>query len=224
MITMDNYEGWLMRYADGELTGAEREAVEAFLGAHPELRDELDVTAAVKVTPPVAVMPGKEWLLHRAAAPVWPRVAAAVAAVCLVAAGLYTLLPSSSPTLASLEPSATHTIPVPETADIPLPEYRSSLSSTAPRKKPAAIMEEELDSIQPRAMAPAECITDVAPEPGEPTTIEVPTEVIALPLYVETDRLAMVKDEPTVMVEMVIETQLTSTPVQTLVRGLLALK
>ena len=73
-------------------------------------------------------------------------------------------------------------------------------------------------------MAPAECITDVAPEPGEPATIEVPTEVIALPLYVETDRLAMVKDEPTVMVEMVIETQLTYTPVQTLVSGLLALK
>lgn len=43
MITIDdnNYELWLLRYAEGELTAAEREAVEAWLARHPEAAEEL---------------------------------------------------------------------------------------------------------------------------------------------------------------------------------------
>ena len=65
MITMGNYEGWLMRYADGALTREEREAVEAFLEQHPELREEMEDVAGVKVTPVVATLPGKERLLKK---------------------------------------------------------------------------------------------------------------------------------------------------------------
>ena len=43
MTTIDNnnYELWLLRYAEGELTVAECEAVEAWLASHPEAAEEL---------------------------------------------------------------------------------------------------------------------------------------------------------------------------------------
>lgn len=43
MTTIDdnNYELWLLRYAEGDLTAAEREAVEAWLARHPEAAEEL---------------------------------------------------------------------------------------------------------------------------------------------------------------------------------------
>jgi len=92
MITMENYEGWLMRYADGALTHEEREAVEAFLEQHPELREEMEEVAGVKVTPVVATLPGKERLLkkeHEGFA--WWRVAAAVALMALAGTTLLVL-------------------------------------------------------------------------------------------------------------------------------------
>lgn len=92
MITMENYEGWLMRYADGALTREEREAVEAFLEQHPELREEMEEVAGVKVTPVVATLPGKERLLkkeHKGFA--WWRVAAAVALMVLAGTTLLVL-------------------------------------------------------------------------------------------------------------------------------------
>lgn len=43
MTTIDNnnYELWLLRYAEGELTAAEREAVETWLASHSEAAEEL---------------------------------------------------------------------------------------------------------------------------------------------------------------------------------------
>lgn len=92
MITMENYEGWLMRYADGALTREERETVEAFLEQHPALREEMEEVAGVKVTPVVTTLPGKERLLkkeHEGFA--WWRVAAAVALMALAGTTLLVL-------------------------------------------------------------------------------------------------------------------------------------
>lgn len=92
MITMENHEGWLMRYADGALTHEEREAVEAFLALHPELREEMEEVAAVKVTPVVSTMPGKERMLHKEAVGfAWWRVAAAVALLAVAVSTLTVL-------------------------------------------------------------------------------------------------------------------------------------
>ena len=43
MTTIDNnnYELWLLRYAEGELTAAECKAVEAWLASHSEAAEEL---------------------------------------------------------------------------------------------------------------------------------------------------------------------------------------
>ncbi len=43
MIDNNNYELWLLRYAEGDLTAAEREAVEAWLAGHPEAAEELSL-------------------------------------------------------------------------------------------------------------------------------------------------------------------------------------
>ena len=92
MITMENYEGWLMRYADGALTREEREAVEAFLEQHPELREEMEEVAEVKVTPVVATLPGKERLLKKEREGfAWWHVAAAVALMALAGTTLLVL-------------------------------------------------------------------------------------------------------------------------------------
>lgn len=42
-INDNNYELWLVRYADGDVTGAEREAVEAWLASHPDAAEELSL-------------------------------------------------------------------------------------------------------------------------------------------------------------------------------------
>lgn len=77
MITNENYEGYLMRYIDGELNQQEIAEVEAYLGKHPELQDELDAVsdASLRVTAPPVAMPGKERMLHRETAtiPIWRR-------------------------------------------------------------------------------------------------------------------------------------------------------
>ena len=87
MITTDNYEGYLMRYADGELDDNEVAMVEAFLDAHPDLREELDAITdpSLKITPPLVTMPSKEKMLQPVAAAsnssryIWYSIAAALA-------------------------------------------------------------------------------------------------------------------------------------------------
>jgi len=146
MITMDNYEGWLMRYADDALTAAERQQVEAFLAEHPGLREEMEAVASVKVTPVVASMPGKERLLHRQPMAVWHRVAAAVAL--LVVAGI-TLLVLHRPEEAPLV--AQHTA-APVSPALPAsPQEMAAPSQPSTPQSPArkaAAQQEKLESLE----------------------------------------------------------------------------
>ncbi|MEN9949803.1 MAG: hypothetical protein RLY85_555 [Bacteroidota bacterium] len=48
MINLNNYESWLLLYADGELSPAEEQVVEAFLQQHPMIRTELEMMTALK--------------------------------------------------------------------------------------------------------------------------------------------------------------------------------
>lgn len=138
MITMENYEGWLMRYADGELTAAERRQVEAFLAEHPDLREELDEVSSVRVTPLVATMPGKERLLRREPAGVWRRVAAAAALLVVAGTTLFFLnRPAEGEMIAEL-PASTDT---PASPPAPLPQERgvdSLVDSPAALARPAS--------------------------------------------------------------------------------------
>ena len=125
MITMENYEGWLMRYADGELNAAERQEVEAFLDEHPDLAAELDEVSSVRVTPLVATMPGKGRLLRREPAGVWRRVAAAAALLAVAGTTLFFLnRPAEGEMIAATAPVASPTAPLPASPPAPLPQER----------------------------------------------------------------------------------------------------
>ena len=64
MTTIDNnnYELWLLRYAEGDLTATEREAVEAWLADHPEAAEELALYGEKhgKKTESLTLAPGDE--------------------------------------------------------------------------------------------------------------------------------------------------------------------
>ena len=118
MITNENYEGYLMRYADGELSAAEATEVETFLDEHPELREELEeITApSLCVTAPVATMPDKERLLHKETSIVsilrykkWMSIAAAIALLVVAAGVVRTLLQQShrQPVIAHIDTAKT---------------------------------------------------------------------------------------------------------------------
>ncbi|MDY6370812.1 MAG: hypothetical protein SPL12_00760 [Bacteroidales bacterium] len=168
MITPENYEGWLMRYADGELTAAERRQVEAFLAEHPDLREELDEVRSVRVAPLVATMPGKERLLRREPAAVWRRVAAAAALLVVAGTTLFFLnRPAEGEMIAEL-PASTDTpasppAPLQASPPAPLPQERG-VDSIVDRARPA--------SPQAAEKYLAEAATDAPHNPENPEKLE----------------------------------------------------
>ncbi len=54
MITLDNYEEYMMMYADGELQPQEEQALQAFLALHPQLQREMDLYQSAKLVPDVS--------------------------------------------------------------------------------------------------------------------------------------------------------------------------
>lgn len=64
MVNLENYEEYMMMYADGELNEAETKALMDFVDANPELRKELEAYAATKLLPDTAmVYANKEQLM-----------------------------------------------------------------------------------------------------------------------------------------------------------------
>lgn len=51
-INIENYEAWFLDYLEGRLSASQSEALEDFLGAHPELREELEGFEDIRLTPP----------------------------------------------------------------------------------------------------------------------------------------------------------------------------
>lgn len=67
MVTWENYEEYLVMQADGELDAAGREALEAFLQAHPEVRDELALYETVRLSPDESLVYGDKRALLKEA-------------------------------------------------------------------------------------------------------------------------------------------------------------
>ncbi len=64
MVTLENYEEYMILYGDGELSEEEKKALLEFVRQHPELQEELNMYEATKLTPDTAqVFAGKEKLL-----------------------------------------------------------------------------------------------------------------------------------------------------------------
>lgn len=66
MVTIENYEEYMMLYADGELAAAEVNELFAFVAAHPGLEQELKLYTAARLQPDLShVFTGKESLLQQ---------------------------------------------------------------------------------------------------------------------------------------------------------------
>ena len=85
MTTIDNnnYELWLLRYAEGELNAEERAAVDTWMESHPEAAEELTLYCeAPKLEKDERVRYGGE--SQRKVAPLWPRMLRCGAAAAVV--------------------------------------------------------------------------------------------------------------------------------------------
>lgn len=51
MITMENYEEYMVMHADGELQPHEEQALQAFLSEHPQLQGEMDIYSSIRLEP-----------------------------------------------------------------------------------------------------------------------------------------------------------------------------
>lgn len=203
MITMDNYEGWLMRYADNALTADERREVEAFIAAHPDLHDEMDSVAAVRVTPLPSAMPHKERLLRREAVPLWRWVAAAAIMAAMVATPLFVMNrqprhAGSGQIIAEAEPVQAPTFfDVPSEPDTTKREGRISKKHEA--RKPAAPKLQATDRVLAmETVAPSlpvdipDDIPDESPEPQETTLAVADTTPVTVPLPQSTATVGIV--------------------------------
>ena len=127
MINMENYEGYLFLYQEGELDSSTRAEVERFLLQHPDIREEMeqyyDPTLVVTAEPPVRQ--------SRRVIPLW-RWAAAACVVLALGYGAYLAIPQrieGTETVAQITPDASGTI-------TPLQEETPHLN----HEQPAAII------------------------------------------------------------------------------------
>ncbi len=129
MINMDNYEGYLYLYQEGELDSATRTEVERFLLEHPDIREEMetyyDPTLVVTAEPPAHKT--------RRIVPLWRWAAAA----CVVFALGYGIWTTTSTTVGTgNEPLVAENRPIqiqnqPKPSDSPTTDQSSPISSPA---------------------------------------------------------------------------------------------
>src|SRR5689334_19530246 len=66
VITLDDYEEYLLLYVDDELTAAEKTAVENFAARHPQVAEELEVLLSTKINTEPVLFENKESLMASA--------------------------------------------------------------------------------------------------------------------------------------------------------------
>lgn len=94
MVTMENYEEYMVLMADGELDAAGQQELEAFLQLHPELREELIMYETAHLVPDTTMVYGnKESLLKQEPKAIalggqWFRYGAAAGLAALIALGI----------------------------------------------------------------------------------------------------------------------------------------
>lgn len=188
-INDNNYELWLLRYAEQELSSAERAEVERWLATHPEAAEELALySEAPRLERNAEVRYVATALQHTEQhtdrSPLWGAAWRWAAAAAVVLALMLPALrsvpaPSPLPLMAAID-----SIPeLPETPDIPEKPEPTKPTARPVRKAPAAPQPEPLlATAEPELPEPSE-------QPETPEEPEAPT-----PLYV--DDLIVYVDEP----------------------------
>lgn len=168
MTTIDNnnYELWLLRYAEDELTAVERETVEAWLADHPEAAEELALYSEAPrlerdETVRYAAVP------QQSTEPLWPALLRWSAAAAVVVALMVPALRMG--TMGQLEPQE----PLVVAAAQPPQGTRNSRATRTPR----AIRE----SRETRATSPAALLEDTLPSIASVDSIPVIPAIDSIP-------------------------------------------
>ena len=167
MINMENYEGYLFLYQEGELDSSTSTEVERFLLQHPDIREEMeqyyDPTLVVTAEPPVRQ--------SRRVSPLW-RWAAAACVVLALAYGAYLAIPQQMEgpeTVAQITPNTS--IPVP-----PLQEETPHLNHEQPK---AIVAKANIKSSRKQPLLPEQAIetqqkpTTETIEPAQRTEVPI---------------------------------------------------
>ena len=177
MTTIDNnnYELWLLRYAEGELNAEERAAVDTWMESHPEAAEELTLYCeAPKLEKDERVRYGGE--SQRKVAPLWPRMLR-----CGAAAAVVMVLMTPAMRMGTMERMEGGTaVAENRTADTLQPRVEKVETSMPVRPKETATM---ADAIASAEETEATVATDTSEEP-----------VATAPI--ETDMLIAIEDDP----------------------------
>lgn len=179
MTTIDNnnYELWLLRYAEGDLNAAERAAVESWLASHPDAAEELALyNEAPRLEKDESVRYGAT-PLHRPK-PLWPAVLRFGAAAAVV---LLLMLP------------AMH-MGIMDKMEVPLFVAENRPVAETPQQQQQL---QQLPVIQPvsRPVPSISSIPSIASIPSIPS-IETDTSTPVTPAPIETDMLIAFEDDP----------------------------
>ncbi len=173
MINIDNYEGYLYLYQEGELDKATRDEVELFLQQHPDIREEMetyyDPTFVVTAEPPA----GK----HHRIVPLWRWAAAA----CVVFALGYGLWATTSTTVGTGNESlvaVNNPIQIqPKPSDAPTTEQISPISSPA-------LANQRIQRMNPSLPSTNKSLLNVLPQESD-TETTIPANEAIEPVYTE---------------------------------------
>ena len=155
MVNMDNYEEYMMLYADKELNEAEEKALLAFVAKHPELGTELKAYTATQLQPDNAIVFGeKDTLLKKPAKRIallynWKFYATAACALLLF--GTFFFQTDNTTTPHTPIAQKTETIaPVTPVEDTPVEQTQKKLYSKQPVKTIAMETEKAKPVSQPK--------------------------------------------------------------------------
>ncbi len=170
MINMDNYEGYLYLYQEGELDSTTRTEVERFLLEHPDIREEMetyyDPTLLVTAEPPARKT--------RRLVPMWRWAAAA----CIIIALGYGIWSTTSTNIGTGNESlVAENKPIqiqPKTSDAPTTDHISSPASANRR----------IQRINPSLPSTNKSILNVQPQESDTETTAPANEAIE-PAYTE---------------------------------------
>ncbi|MBR4739138.1 MAG: hypothetical protein IK058_03940 [Bacteroidales bacterium] len=174
-INDTNYELWLVRYADGALTAAERETVETWLQSHPEAAEELALyTEAPRLERDEEVKYAATVLPQTR--PLWPAgwrwvAAAAVALLILVPVALRVAMPhEEGQQVATLRPTVLLAVAEPDST--------ATTPAAAPATKPAVRRPADTPLESQRDLEPVEDFIPSRPMAVEPLLLaeELPVE------------------------------------------------
>lgn len=173
MINMDNYEGYLYLYQEGELDSTTRTEVERFLLEHPDIREEMetyyDPTLVVSAEPPARKT--------RRIVPLWRWAAAA----CIVFALGYGIWTTTSTTVGTDNESlVAENKPIqiqPKTSDTPTTDQSAPISSPASANR-------RIQRMNPSLPSANKSILNVQPQETD-TETTIPAREAIEPAYTE---------------------------------------